>query len=246
MSSDIKSDKDKPKKPGRPPRDWERLFGDWLKSGLPRKDFLTSIGIDPRSGSAQKNTKHWQDALRGARDELHDQYVATIGNRRVAEVVSNVPLMPSDELARGPGDAQAQAAREAASPGPNPRTSWNKVLDWRANQANHDWKTSDTIRMHIALVLKHGLQKIRVDGRDEWATTLKPGDIRQLAMAAADVQRVQRLALGMSTDNIGVDSPDSNVEKAVESADGTKPANLFVVEMTKGGKFTRARPRRAS
>jgi hypothetical protein len=60
------------------------------------------------------------------------------------------------------------------------------------------------------------------------------------------VQRIQRLSLGMSTENVGVDRPEENVN-VEKSTDGDGPQlPVYVVEMSRGGKFVRARLRLAT
>lgn len=247
----MTGENDQPKrKAGRPPRDWDTLFSEWVKSRLPRRDFLSSKGISYLSGSAVRNTSHWEEVARNEADKIHRQ-AGGMGSRVRHALVDNTVRPPEADVIEA--DEQAEAREAVITPVSVDRSSWNRIMSWRNTQATHDWRTSDSIRLHIGLVLKHGLHAMTVTDQKtgethiEYRSSLKPSDIRQLAMAAADVQRIQRLALGMSTDNIGIDVPSATPDSIdAQVAEPNKPANLFVVQLSKGGKFVTARPRRAS
>lgn len=224
---------------GRPARDWDALFQDWLKSGLTRAEYLKTVGINPRSGSANKNTANWERHVVKAHEQVAAQ-ISTHGSRKNVDLVQTTNDTPQGEKVAGLSSQ-----------------SWKHVQDWRNGQVISDWRTTDTIRAHINSILKRGWQRVEVRNEAgkliayENVSTLTPSEIRQLSTAAAEVQRVQRLALGLSTENIGleaiIENADSNVEKTGTPADkDDKPRNLFIVEMSKNGKFVRARPRQAS
>lgn len=112
---------------------------------------------------------------------------------------------------------------------------WKTIQEWRKTQGVDDWKTADAIRTHIKLQLNKGIV-MGEDGKP--MSTIKPNDLRHLADCLSSVQRTQRLALGMSTDNVGVADPsDSNVE--VDSLD----CPTFIVEVSDTGKFKSQRPK---
>ena len=132
-------------------------------------------------------------------------------------------------------------------PGAQP-SAWQLVQDWRRKQAKDDYQTADQARLAIKLTLKDSLkQEAGPDGKPVYRTTLKPHEIRQLTQAMTDIQRVQRLALGLSTENVGVDNPappGGHVEKNVTPTE--EPIPTFVVELSTRGKFMRPRPRRVN
>lgn len=229
---------------GRPGRDWDALFAEWLKSGLPRKQFLALHGIDWRNGSANKKTKDWERAIDETASHIQDMKLQMIRPQsKVAQVVDNVTAVPPDAKSAGKSSADGSPPPppEYKVAGIGPANSWQQIQSWRNAQGATDWKTNDTIRMHIQLILKEALQK---DAKGNWRSALKPAEVRQLAAAASDIQRTQRLSLGLSTENIGVDMPQTHIETPVENS-APKP-NLFVVEISRSGRFVAARPRRVS
>ena len=128
--------------------------------------------------------------------------------------------------------------------------AWAMVQTWRNNQASTDWKTAEAVRNHIRMLTAENIRVIDdKDGKVRYASTLTPAQVRNLAEAATIVQRMQRLAIGLSTENIGIDMP-GNVGDMPHVA---KPQNddpeltpLFIVEMNEQGKFVRQRPRRVN
>lgn len=115
---------------------------------------------------------------------------------------------------------------------------WQVVQQWRAGQAESDFKSADAIRTHVKLMLNNGFVR---DGNGNVQTKLTPSQINSLADTLAVVQKIQRLALGMSTENVGVDKPmDTHIEQPT-GADSDIP--VFVVEINDQGKFIRPRPK---
>lgn len=115
---------------------------------------------------------------------------------------------------------------------------WQVVQQWRAGQAESDFKTADAIRTHVKLMLNNGFLR---DADGGVQTKLTPSQINSLADTLSVVQRIQRLALGMSTENVGVDRPvESHIEQPA-STDSDVP--VFVVEINDNGKFIRPRPK---
>lgn len=157
------------------------------------------------------------------------------------------------EAAKEPGtiEAQVTSSTEEAIIGARPDggpTSWQVVATFRRKQAMEDWRTADAIRAHMKAILRKSLVRERTEGGEERVTTgLKPHEVKQIAQTAAELQRIQRLALGLSTENLGIDPPSeagSHVEKNVTPTPEEEPIPTFVVEMSVGGKFMRPRPRR--
>jgi hypothetical protein len=113
---------------------------------------------------------------------------------------------------------------------------YQMVMQWRAGLAEIDYTTCRRIR---DLVIK------RIDKLEEKDAVYDSLELRRLASAVAEIQRVQRLALGMSTENVGVDFPevgDSNVDNTPDDTQAPQ-CPVFVVEVNDNGKFRRARPK---
>lgn len=239
------------RKRGYQARDWDGLFKEWLVSGVTKSTFLRSKGINPSSGQTYNRTKDWDLELKKARDTLVEQAErqASVKGKQKDVVDAAVPSVTPEvmETAR-PGSSDVPPS---AAPSP-----WQVVEAWRRNQALEDYKTADAIRSQIKLILKKAVAKTQVvdavtgETRVDVVTTLTPIQIRALAQAAADLQRIQRLALGLSTENVGIDAGGSHVERQGGEAAPTgqaqteEPIPTFVVEMSKRGKFMRQRPRR--
>lgn len=115
---------------------------------------------------------------------------------------------------------------------------WQVVQQWRAGQAESDFKTADMIRTHIKLALDRSLIR---DADGNFETALTPNQINSLADSLAIIQKVQRLALGMSTENVGVDKPAETHIEQPTGPDSDVP--VFVVEINDQGRFIRPRPR---
>lgn len=114
---------------------------------------------------------------------------------------------------------------------------WQVVQQWRAGQAEADWKTADNIRSHLKLILNNA---VVMDDDGKPHSKLTPRDLVNVADALETLQKVQRLALGMSTENVGVDRPDDGSH--VESGDDELGVPIFEVQISDNGKFKRARP----
>lgn len=85
-------------------------------------------------------------------------------------------------------------------------------------------------------------------GNTIMGTTFSPSDLARIAQVAESVQKIQRLSLGMSTENVGMDRPEdtSHIEKTAQPASTDPQLPTYVVEMSRGGKFVRSRPRLVS
>ena len=114
---------------------------------------------------------------------------------------------------------------------------WSLVRGHRKKQAISDFETAEALRNHVKLILT---KAVAVGENGETITKLKPADCANLARTLIDIQRVQRLALGMSTENVGVDRPDDGSH--VETGDDEMGVPIFEVQISDNGKFKRARP----
>lgn len=213
-------------------KDWDSLFIEWVKSGKPKAAFLLEKGIKT-SGGVSKATADWTAKFKAMANGMRETSVLS-----KAEVPAEAALPAEPTAGRTATDVAVRAQ-------PSP---WQTVQEWRRKQSIEDYKSGDTVRTAVKLLLKNSMKRVDVgDGKVEFQTTLKPHEVKQLAQALESVQRIQRLAVGLSTENIGIDTPgpapgDTHVEKNV-----TPEADIptFVVEM-RGGRFVRPRPRRIS
>jgi len=242
------------KKRGRPSYiDWPELFADWLKSGQSIRDFLLSRGLDPTSGNARRKTAGWMSQAIAASVGVHSSIFETAkANDNKAQIkrlikekktkivaVENTVSLPDGVLPEEPIVPAGEAKAIVSNSRPiDIVAAYEQINAWRQRQALDDWRSADALRTAIKIIIREKI--LKKEGQVN--TVLKAVEIRQLAQALCDIQRVQRLALGMSTDNVGIDRPDSNVEKPTISDEELIPT--YVVEMSEGGKFVRPRPRR--
>ncbi len=117
---------------------------------------------------------------------------------------------------------------------------WHMVQGWRRRQAPDDWKTADALRSHLKMILNENTVK---DKHGKHISELRPQDLEKLANVALSIQKIQRLALGMSTENIGVDRPDTQVETP-EVEDTGEVIPIYHAEVNVNGKWVRSTPRR--
>ncbi len=111
---------------------------------------------------------------------------------------------------------------------------WKQINDWRHKQAKEDYQLAEGIRTQVKLMLNNSLSKD--PDSEKISTTMKPAHLRMLAQVAETVQKIQRLALGLSTENIGV---ESNVKTEEETGDNIP---IFEIQMTEEGRFKNIRP----
>jgi len=206
---------------------WRTLREEWLLSPLSPHDFLRERGKDPRKGSVRRMIDLW---LSDCPD--HKKIVKQPTRKGLyAQIL----------------EAVAEQKKEAL---PTVTEIWDIYMRWRQTQSSADYLTAGKIREHLRLLLDAGLTE---DG-----SKYTPSELGRLAAVAESIQRIQRLALGMSTENVGMEYPGSNVEKTTTEAPTTveaesteapaqapaeAPMPVFVVEMSRQGKFMRARPR---
>lgn len=235
------------RKGGHEGRDWEALYQEWTESGKHRLDFLEEKGISRTSAQTYRRTKDWEARFSGKADAILSKRASSLhsAKQRVAEVVPAMPEADKVKIGQVIGLRSRDVTNDAMA------TGWQMIMKWRAKQAIDDWKDADRVRLVLKILLQNAITKDGLDenGEPVFKVKIKPHEIKALMQTLADAQRVQRLALGLSTDNIGVDQPapaeDSNVEKK-QAVDGEENVPYFIVEMSKHGKFVRARPRRVN
>ena len=101
--------------------------------------------------------------------------------------------------------------------------AWAQVRQWRAHQARQDYLSADQIRQ----LIERKIDDIKTQD------TIKSHELVALAKACETLQRIQRLSLGLSTDNVGINE--------VEKEEDNTPT--FIVEMEENGTFKTQRPR---
>jgi hypothetical protein len=190
--------------------DWDELFAEWVKSGLKKKDFLKKKGINVHGMIARRKTEGWHLDVAKARDILKTEDSEVDMQMAVIESVANE-------------NPPKEALKEI----------WQIVQQWREKQAENDYKLADIIRIHAKVLLKTNLiYKSNQEGSEEVFSKLKPNDLLAICKVAETVQRIQRLALGLSTENIGV---DSGAKADIDNVP------VFEVQVNADGKFVSIR-----
>ena len=230
------------RKSGRAPRDWDTLFNEWVLSGKTKSAFMESKGINSKSGSAITGTREWYRRLDDVRNKTFETRLARIKDTK--ETVSAEPIIDKAEVGKEIGIDFA-GVKEEAQP-----STWQVISRWRSKQAVDDWKTADSLRVQIKLMLQKAVKK-KVRAGDngetitEYETSLSAHELRAITTALESIQRIQRLALGLSTENVGVDFPEVAGKKIIEEQTlEERIVPIFQVRMNKGGRFVDSRPRR--
>jgi len=178
---------------------------------------------------------------------LFDEWVVT--KKRKAVFLREYGINPSSGAAIKNTSGWTQGIKKAAKavadanglfePQKEVDEIYKMVTTWRKGQSINDFKVTDNLRLHIKVILNNALTKyIGPDGQEKVKTSLKTKEIRDIAGALEAIQRIQRLALGLSTQNVGV-----GIESRIESNDIENDVNpIFVVEVNENGKFVKARP----
>jgi hypothetical protein len=111
------------------------------------------------------------------------------------------------------------------------------IRTWRAHQAEADYRVGNKLRVLVEA------QLARLQEKMDQGEEIKTYELVNLAKTLETIQRIQRLSLGMSTDNVGIeDARKLAEEQAGEEQQDDTP--VFSVEVNENGKFTRLRPRR--
>ena len=198
--------------------DWGKLEELWLDSGLQPLSFLEQYELNIMSSYVRQYAGKWKQMLLKTKAlELDEESTGKINLKYAQRAEEKNPFI----------DAR-----------PDEISMWHKFQKWRADQGQSDWVLADAMKTHLKIQLNKALRK-HPDGSP--LTELRSKELSMMASTLANLQRIQRLALGMSTDNHGVqEPPDPNVAKNTEKQPDFP---TFVVEVNKDGKFERARPR---
>lgn len=206
--------KEKTKKTSYKSRDWDQLKKEWLASGETKASFLRRLSIPLNSVATKSATREWVEELKLAHTTLARAYLAEVGNSKIYDIVDLIPA----EVELG---------------------SWASILSLRSKQAIKDYQSAELLRAHCDLILSKSLGAESVDESEVDSTSLSPSNLRAIAATMESIQKVQRLSLGMSTDNVGADTLKSE-EGAVDDSEKNTP--VFEIQMKKNGKFTSVRP----
>lgn len=252
--------------------DWEYQFERWRCSGLSILQYLRAEGIlgqtELLTGTVYRRTIDWTDRVNDNSKEPKE-----IARAIVEKKIQNANLvlgleqpvrldsaLRDDDKPKTIAEVAEQASQNTANPNANqqatdngnwnPESTWDTIIAFRKRQALSDHKTAEAVRSHIRLLLNHGIANDQ--GRPR--TKLKPYEIRALALALKDVQQIQRLSLGMSTENIGIDDMRDTSSVRIETEKNVTPepakqvdeTPTFEVQMSRRGRFITARPRRVS
>ena len=239
-------------------KNWDNLYQQWLGSGLSKAEFLKTVGINPRSGSVGKATKGWRTQATKETKAMIETTIAA-GNsgghkkkgsrKKASNKTQDVPValnLSKVEIAKAIG-----LNFEQVNPKSHPAT-WQMIDRWQKKQALEDYKTSDDIRKHVKMFLADSIEAyIDSDGTKRFRSKLSPQELRAISEVAERIQRIQRLTLGLSTENMGIPLAPSGDP---EPNDGEEPSDdgpmegeiipIFQVEMNEDGRFVHRRPRR--
>ena len=131
-----------------------------------------------------------------------------------------------------------EADRDKSRPPKEIAGLWQVVQQWRGSQCENDYKLADAMRSHVKLILNQSIRKTDLGTESK----LKPHELRALTEALKNLQMIQRLALGMSTENVG---HEHHIEEQART-DGEDDCPVFIVEVNDNGRFVRPRPRRVN
>jgi len=115
---------------------------------------------------------------------------------------------------------------------------WQLVQGWRKGQAEKDFAAAEQLREHFTLLLNQATTRNKAG---ELVTKMSSTSLSRLADVALKIQKMQRLALGMTTENVGIPTlpePETHVEAEIGPQFPT-----YIVEVSKDGKFHRPKPR---
>lgn len=226
--------------------DWNELFEIWFTTTMTIEDFLDQYGIKHTAILSRQMTNDWarrraQKTIRMKADALETARREKADREREAERQAN--LKKVQEGTKAAEDAKKpdvtvleldEQKREVGAP-QEYEPSELMIARWRKRQGEEDYTTANALRQHIKLKLKQAIAK---DEHGQTYSKLSKTDISTFAKSLADLQKIQRLALGMSTDNIDV------AQKSIVEKQKSDDVPTFEVELNDNGKFKRPRPRR--
>jgi hypothetical protein len=193
--------------------DFNILFEFWAMTGLHIHDFAIGLGVDGDIGitnvlqtwTAELKDKiiadpdcpiEWKNTAKSKPTGCvqHGDILLTPFKRKFKSLPSVEVLEPEDGYV------------PKYSPQETRETLTAKIVRWRESQALADWRTAEKLRRYIVNMLVRADQ-ISAEGNEALAI-FGAQSVRQIAAAMVDLQKMQRLALGLSSENIGFRMPD--------------------------------------
>jgi hypothetical protein len=201
----------------------QAAFRFWINSEIHWADFFTGLGLNPDNHAIKAVGREWINELRELCRTTEAPPLEWIKTARVArknqtqpgdiriapferKLATSIPpvAMKECELIPYTDDDDLEPPLASANPEDSHLVLTQKLLAWRERQAIADWQLADRLRRYIKYVLQKAeaqLTKPSDDGEPAWHYS--PSDIRHMAGAIMDLQKVQRMALGLSSENVG-------------------------------------------
>lgn len=181
-----------------------RIFTSFINSGLHPKTFLQRIQY-PNPDNVEFQRRLHSD-LRWYNDNTKDAPEILIRTEMASTAdlpAQNWPPNLFDELISintefttlllDPAATTELALSDPNELAPDPAlTPSEQISLWRSKLAFDDWKSAQYVRQRVMSVVKNITPE-----------NFKPADIRSIAATLLDIQKIQRLALGLSSDNLG-------------------------------------------
>lgn len=186
----------------------------WINTGLHWRDFF--IGLDvPISMQVRALGAEWlaclkQDIAETPTDCVPPMWVQTAtakptGETKAGDIKADrFRLEPPAEMpavlsefgdeTRDGGDVPFRALEEA-----DRYKITQAVLAARMRQAGSDWRPAEAAKMYIKRLLARAFRAMDQHGQ----MIFSPTDMRAISGALLDLQKAQRLALGLSSENLG-------------------------------------------
>ena len=180
--------------------DYLRIFSRYMTSGLHPESFLRSIGYpNPENRDFQRrlhyDLRDHLDAYKNA--SVPPTLVSTIRAQPNTPALSTYTPVPFQEIIESdfipaspltpspPSPAASLTVDPALSPS-------EQIQKWRSQLSFDDWTSSQLLRTKVLEITNTITPE-----------NFKPADIRSIAATMLDIQRIQRMALGLSSENLG-------------------------------------------
>lgn len=199
--------------------DYNALFEFWACTGLSVQDFTKGVGLE-KDANFLSISKDWKL-------KLQEKVIAT--PNAPTEWVKTLRAKTKNQTQFGdisiePFKRQIKSEIEVFEPEidcEDPKEFLTqKIIRWRESQAVSDWRLAECIRDYVKEFVLNARQLVL----GQQVCLLNASDIKSITGALVDLQKVQRLALGMSSENVGF--PLSGVNQGGEQI----PTVNFIVE----------------
>ena len=177
--------------------DRKKAYKAWRISGMHYSDFFDGLGIiDEDRGSVGKNWSAFLGQEIRQNRAAPTAWVNTAGaeyqgNMEPGDINADSYLLPEgDEDEHAPTPPMKYDAPRACPEIHDHASLTRKILAWRESQAVEDWRHAELLRQYIRELLASG-QSLNVNA------------INAIANAMERLQKIQRLALGLSSENVG-------------------------------------------